>query len=216
MRYPSYLASWENGSLQQTADALMAELEDCTVCPHHCHVNRRAGELGYCHGGWDVEISGYGPHFGEEPPLVGKQGSGTIFFSHCNLGCVFCQNWDISHAEGDKLSLQGLGTIMLELQEQGCHNINLVTPSHYVPQITAAVAWAVPHGLRIPMVYNSSGYDEKKTLERIAGLVDIYMPDFKYAESAVGHKLSWLLPFYEARYFYFGNLPTFSTKFLSI
>jgi putative pyruvate formate lyase activating enzyme len=190
MSYPGYLSGMESGSLRQVADTLMAKLEDCTVCPHHCHVNRRVGELGYCHGGWDVEISGYGPHFGEEPPLVGKCGSGTIFFSHCNLGCTFCQNWDISHAEGEKFSPHQLGAIMLELQRQGCHNINLVTPSHYVPQIVAAVAWAAEHGLRIPLVYNSSGYDEKTTLERIAGLVDIYMPDFKYADSLIARRLS--------------------------
>lgn len=190
MHYPSYLASLENGTLQEMANTLMAELEDCTVCPHHCHVNRRAGELGYCHGGCEAEISGYGPHFGEEPPLVGKHGSGTIFFSHCNLGCVFCQNWDISHAEGEKLSPTDLGAVMLELQQQGCHNINLVSPSHYVPQIVAAVAWAAIQGLRLPIVYNSSGYDEKKTLEQIEGLVDIYMPDFKYADSKIGRRFS--------------------------
>ncbi|CQR73701.1 hypothetical protein SOV_31900 [Sporomusa ovata DSM 2662] len=190
MSYPSYLASLENGTLQKVADMLMSQLEDCTICPHHCHVNRRTEHLGYCHGGWDVEISGYGPHFGEEPPLVGKRGSGTIFFSHCNLGCVFCQNWDISHGAGEKVSPQGLGTIMLALQKQGCHNINLVTPSHYVPQIAAAIFWAAPQGLRIPIVYNSSGYDEKITLKQIAGLVDIYMPDFKYADSTIGCRLS--------------------------
>ncbi|SDF37341.1 radical SAM protein [Sporomusa acidovorans] len=188
--YPGYLRGLADGTLQQAAKALMAELEDCVVCPHHCHVNRKAGELGYCQSGWNVEIGGYEPHFGEEPPLVGTYGSGTIFFSHCNLGCLFCQNWDISHEKGDKLSPEDLASIMLELQQAGCHNINLVSPSHYVPQIIAAVLHAAEKGLHIPLVYNTSGYDNKTTLERIDGIVDIYMPDFKYASSEIGKQLS--------------------------
>ena len=195
--YPCYLKSLENGNLKQTAELLMSELEDCTICPHQCHVNRRAGELGYCHGGWDVEIGGYEPHFGEEPPLVGTHGSGTIFFSHCNLGCVFCQNWDISHEKGNKLAPEDLGNIMLELQKAGCHNINLVSPSHYVSQIVAALAYAAENGLHIPLVYNTSGYDKKTTLERISGLIDIYMPDFKYARSETGEQLSCVSSYWD-------------------
>jgi putative pyruvate formate lyase activating enzyme len=195
--YPGYLNCLENGTLQQTAKTLMAELEDCTACPHQCHVNRRKGELGYCHSGWNVEIGGYEPHFGEEPPLVGTYGSGTIFFSHCNLGCIFCQNWDISRKKGHELSPEGLGTIMLELQQEGCHNINLVSPSHYVPQIVAAVLYAAEKGLHIPLVYNTSGYDNKTMLERISGLVDIYMPDFKYASSETGKQLSCVPSYWE-------------------
>lgn len=197
MSYPAYLAAVDNGTLEHTAAVLMAELEDCTVCPHHCHVNRRAGELGYCHGGWDAEVSGYGPHFGEEPPLVGRGGSGTIFFSHCNLGCIFCQNWDISQAGGERLSPLQLAEIMLQLQTAGCHNINLVTPSHYIPQIVAAVARAARQGLKIPLVYNSGGYDDKAILKRLDGLVDIYMPDFKFADSAVGKKLACVSAYWE-------------------
>lgn len=194
---PGYITKLEEGTLKQTADTLMAELEDCTVCPHHCHVNRYAGELGYCRATADIEIGGYEPHFGEEPPLVGSNGSGTIFFSHCNLGCVFCQNWDISHDKGERLSTRELAGIMLELQKYGCHNINLVSPSHYVPQIVAGVARAAEQGLKIPLVYNSSGYDEKTTLEKIDGIVDLYMPDFKYADSANGQQLSCVPAYWE-------------------
>ncbi|MBC7324141.1 MAG: radical SAM protein [Moorella sp. (in: Bacteria)] len=189
--YPGYLDSSRSGRLKELAAGLMERLKDCTVCPHHCHVNRMKGELGFCRAGLEVEIGGYGPHFGEEPPLVGRGGSGTIFFSHCNLGCVFCQNYDISRGHhGEKVSLEKLARIMLSLQERGCHNINLVTPSHYVPQIIAALAIAAERGLGLPLVYNCGGYEEKATLEQIAGLIDIYMPDFKYADPEVGKRLS--------------------------
>ncbi|HWR45650.1 radical SAM protein [Sporomusa sp.] len=187
--YPSYITCPEK-SLQRTALELVSLLEDCTVCPHHCHVNRLKGELGYCHAGWHAEISGYGPHSGEESPLVGRYGSGTIFFSHCNMGCVYCQNWDTSHSQGEQVSPEELADIMLDLQSQGCHNINLVSPSHYVPQIIAALVSAANRGLRIPLVYNSGGYDEKAVLEKLNGIIDIYMPDFKYADPTVGKKLS--------------------------
>lgn len=188
--YPRYLALLANGALKKKADMLMSQLEDCTICPHHCQVNRSGGQLGYCHAGSDAEISGYGPHFGEETPLVGKCGSGTLFFSHCNLGCVYCQNWDTSHNEGKKLSPRELADIMLKLQSQGCHNINLVSPSHYIPQIIAAVLEAAEQGLNIPLVYNSGGYDKITTLQNLNGLVDIYMPDFKYGDLSVGRRLS--------------------------
>lgn len=188
--YPSYLALTAGGELDRRAEGLLAALADCTVCAHHCHVNRLEGELGYCRAGREAEISGYGPHFGEEPPLVGRRGSGTIFFSHCNLGCVFCQNWDTSQAGGETVKAEDLADIMLELAGQGCHNINLVSPSHYVPQIVAAVARAAGRGLKVPIVYNTGGYDEVATIERLAGIVDIYMPDIKYADDEVGRRLS--------------------------
>ncbi|MGI9951608.1 radical SAM protein [Moorellaceae bacterium AZ2] len=189
--YPGYRNYLEKGRLKELAAELLERLKDCTVCPHHCHVNRQKGELGFCRAGWEVELGGYGPHFGEEPPLVGWGGSGTIFFSHCNLGCVFCQNFDISRGKrGEKVSREKLARIMLALQERGCHNINLVTPSHYVPQIIAALALAAEQGLRVPLVYNCGGYEEKATLESIDGLIDIYMPDFKYADPEVGRRFS--------------------------
>lgn len=188
-KFPNYLG-YRQEELQNRVEELMPLLEDCTVCPHHCHVNRHKGELGYCHGGWHAEISGYGPHMGEEPPLSGRRGSGTIFFSHCNMGCVYCQNWDTSHSQGQAVLPNELAKIMLELQTHGCHNINLVSPSHYIPQIVAALAEAAKGGLKIPIVFNSGGYDDKDVLEKLEGLIDIYMPDFKYADQDVGKKLS--------------------------
>lgn len=198
MRYTAlYLRKLADGTLQKLADTLMRELAECRLCPHRCGVDRHGDKLGYCQAGAELEISGYGPHYGEELPLVGQRGSGTIFFSHCNLGCVYCQNWDTSQAPGEKISPAQLGGIMLDLQKQGCHNINLVTPSHYVPQIVAALAWAAPRGLCLPLVYNCGGYESLSTLQRLAGIIDIYMPDFKYADPAVGQKLSKVVDYWE-------------------
>ena len=166
-------------------------LEACTLCPRNCGVNRKKGEKGCCRMGDTAIVAGYGPHFGEERPLIGMGGSGTIFFSNCNLGCVFCQNYDISHfGEGQEISIERLASIMIDLQAQGCHNINLVTPTHQTPMILRSLKIAVEGGLRIPVVYNCGGYESVETLEILSGIIDIYMPDFKYADPVMAEKYS--------------------------
>ena len=163
-------------------------LRCCTLCPRNCGVDRRAGELGFCRTGDRPYVSSFNPHFGEEAPLVGSRGSGTIFFSHCNLGCLFCQNWTISHAgEGDEISCPSLAEMMVTLQERyGCHNINFVTPTHQVFQILKSLDTAIDGGLKVPLVYNCGGYEAVETLQLLDGIVDIYMTDFKFiaAETA--------------------------------
>jgi len=172
------------GELEIRAEAAVAQLHHCTLCPRKCGVDRLSGETGVCQTGRRALIASYGPHFGEEAPLVGSGGSGTIFFGGCSLLCAFCQNYDISHGVTtcSTVDAKQLATIMLELQEQGCHNINFVTPSHVVPQILEALAVALPRGLHTPLVYNSSGYDRAETLHLLDGVIDIYMPDFKFWE----------------------------------
>ena len=161
-------------------------MEDCRLCPRLCRIDRLSGQTGVCRTGRRALVSSYSPHFGEEDPLVGENGSGTIFFTHCNLKCVFCQNYDISHqGHGRQVSDETLARIMLELQAMGCHNINLVSPSHVVPQILSALEHAVPEGLSVPLVYNTGGYDLVETLELLEGVVDIYMPDFKFWDPQV-------------------------------
>ena len=177
---PSYLKMSIQDLKDRAADAKKLQ-SSCTICPWNCYVNRLQGELGHCRSLGNARVSGYNAHFGEESELVGKQGSGTIFFSHCNLDCVFCQNWEISHGgEGRAVSPQALANFMLALQDKGCHNINLVTPTPHVAAILEAVPLAVEQGLRIPFVYNSGGYDSIKTLQLLKGIIDIYMPDFKF------------------------------------
>ena len=157
------------------------QLSACKLCPHLCGVNRYSGDTGVCRADARVRISGAGPHFGEEEVLVGTRGSGTIFFSFCNLRCTFCQNYEISHlGHGQLIGVQRLGDIMLQLQNRGCHNINLVSPTHYVPQIIEALSLAVVKGLKVPVVYNSGGFDSLETLTLLEGIVDIYMPDMKF------------------------------------
>ncbi len=159
---------------------MLQKLGDCTLCPRNCGVNRLQGETGICNTGRYAEVSSYGPHFGEEQPLVGHSGSGTIFFTHCNLLCCFCQNYEISHrGEGKQVKPEELAGIMLYLQNRGCHNINLVTPSHVIPQICEALDLAHQQGLDLPVVYNSSGYDKPESLALMEGYIDIYMPDIK-------------------------------------
>lgn len=177
--------------LQERAAKALRSLQDCTLCPRHCRVNRLEGELGYCQIGSKAKVSSYGPHFGEEPALVGRHGSGTIFFARCNLGCLFCQNYEISQrGEGETVEEEDLAAMMLSLQAGGCHNINLVTPTHVVPQILGALTLARERGLRLPLVYNCGGYESLLTLEILAGVIDIYMPDAKYASEEVAQELS--------------------------
>jgi putative pyruvate formate lyase activating enzyme len=176
--------------IERRAAVACEELRDCCACPRDCHVDRTKGELGQCHTGRHAIVSSAFPHFGEEDCLRGSQGSGTIFFSLCNLRCVFCQNWEISQRRsGRELDADGIASLMLGLQAQGCHNINFVTPEHVVPQVIEAIAAAVPRGLRLPIVYNTSAYDSVASLRLLDGLVDIYMPDFKFWKRETARRL---------------------------
>lgn len=167
------------------------KLSPCTVCPRQCGVDRLGGETGSCNAGVEVEVSSYHQHFGEEPPLVGRHGSGTIFMTHCNLHCVFCQNYELSQLGiGKKVTLVDLAKMMLRLQELGCHNINIVTPTPWIPQLVEALAIAQEQGLVLPLVYNCGGYESVQTLKMLEGVVDIYMPDIKYADNALAEEYS--------------------------
>jgi putative pyruvate formate lyase activating enzyme len=178
---PVYIDTFNKGLLAKKIDTAYEILKSCTLCPRKCKVDRLTGETGVCKTGEKAQISSFNAHFGEEDPLVGTHGSGTIFFTHCNLLCLFCQNFDISHlGHGEEISNEQLAGIMLHLQNKGCHNINFVTPSHVVPQILSAVEIAIPEGLSVPLVYNTSAYDSVKTLNLLKGVFDIYMPDFKF------------------------------------
>ena len=183
---PAFIDTFNKGALAGKIEAAHEILKSCTLCPRRCKVDRPAGETGICKTGPKAYVSSFNPHFGEEDPLVGNQGSGTIFFTHCNLLCNFCQNYDISHlGHGEKISNEQLAGIMLHLQNGGCHNINFVTPSHVVPQILSAVEIAVQNGLSVPLVYNTGGYDSVETLKLLEGVFDIYMPDFKFWDPEV-------------------------------
>ncbi len=191
MARPSYSTLFESGELQKRTDAAYSLLENCSVCPRRCGVHRLAGERGYCRGGLLPKISSYGPHFGEELPLVGQHGSGTIFFSGCNMRCIFCQNYEISQMDiGREITCEELASVMIALQDRKCHNINLVSPTHFVPQILEAVFIAAGRGLHIPLVYNTGTYDSVETLKLLDGVVDIYMPDAKYGSDKVALALS--------------------------
>ena len=180
-----------SGEMSKRIALLDRSLEACNLCPRNCGVNRRNKEKGFCKTGSKAVVASYGPHFGEEMPLVGTHGSGTIFFSNCNLGCVFCQNYDISHlGEGRDADHERLVSMMLELRALGCHNINLVTPTHQTPMILSALKTAKEKGLDIPIVYNCGGYESVKTLELLDGIIDIYMPDFKYADEEMSKRFS--------------------------
>ncbi len=188
---PVCLRLHRQGGLQAKVGAALAELEECRACPRDCGVDRTGGETGTCNTGRHAVVSSAFPHFGEEDCLRGWNGSGTIFFGLCNLRCVFCQNWDISQKEaGRECSADDIAGLMLRLQDIGCHNINFVTPEHVVPQVVEAIAAAVPRGLRVPIVYNTSAYDSVRSLQLMEGLVDIYMPDFKFWEPDTSRRLA--------------------------
>lgn len=195
----SYISLAEKGVLQERVDRAWEGLRSCTLCPRRCNVNRLDDERGVCRTGRNAVISSFGPHFGEERVLVGRRGSGTIFFANCNLKCIYCQNYDISQfGQGEEAPPERLASIMLEIQGEGCHNLNLVTPSHVIPQILKALQIAIEKGLRLPVVYNSGGYDSVDSLRLLEGIVDIYMPDMKYSDPEVAARLS-LAPDYPER-----------------
>jgi putative pyruvate formate lyase activating enzyme len=188
---PAYLGLHRDGLLQARAEAARAELADCQACPRNCRCDRLANQKRACHTGRHAIVSSAFAHQGEEDCLRGRRGSGTIFFSLCNLRCRFCQNWDISQQHsGQECNAEQIAAAMLELQEQGCHNINFVTPEHVAPQVIEAIAVAVPRGLRLPIVYNTSAYDALRSLALLDGIVDIYMPDFKFWQPETAFRLA--------------------------
>lgn len=185
---PKSVLLYKSREYQTRIAALNDTLNNCNLCPRNCHVNRYANELGFCKTGTEAWVASYGPHFGEEPILVGTGGSGTIFFGYCNLACVYCQNHQISQPHSkhgmQETSVEELAEIMLNLQNQGCENINWVTPTHVIPQAVEALFLAIEKGLCVPIVYNSGGYEAVSTLKLLEGIIDIYMPDFKYFSEA--------------------------------
>jgi putative pyruvate formate lyase activating enzyme len=186
---PLYLKMRSDGLLTERIGELHGRLRSCELCPRRCGVNRLEGEKGYCGVGSELVISSLFAHFGEEAPLVGTGGSGTIFLSGCNLKCLFCQNYEISmEAEGMPFSAAKLAAAMMQLQQRGCHNINFVTPTHYVPQLVEAVNLAAGMGLSVPLVYNCGGYESIEVLKLLEGIIDIYMPDIKFMGSAISQK----------------------------
>jgi putative pyruvate formate lyase activating enzyme len=189
---PAYLKLHRSGELRRRAEELWKIMEECQLCPRQCGVNRLKGERGFCRApGAQLVVSSFNPHFGEERPLVGKGGSGTIFLTHCSLRCVFCQNWEISHlGRGSKRDIDELAEMMLQLQKIGCHNINLVTPTHYSAPILKALDIAAGKGLRLPIVYNTSSWERLEIVKILDGIVDIYLPDIKYWDSEMAAKYS--------------------------
>jgi putative pyruvate formate lyase activating enzyme len=178
---PSYISLYRTGELQRRMAALQRLLSPCVLCPRNCRVSRRSGELGLCQAGDQLMVAAAFPHFGEEPPLSGQGGSGAIFISWCNLLCQFCQSWEVNHrGEGVPVSARELAEIMVDLQSQGCHNVNFVTPTHYAPQLIAALPLAIEQGFRLPLVYNCGGYESLEVIRLLDGIVDIYLPDIKF------------------------------------
>lgn len=191
---PSYVSLLNSGELVVRVEALEALLERCTVCPLDCGNNRLLGDLARCYSGRLPIVSSYTAHFGEEPPLTGQRGAGNIFFGNCNLRCVYCQNYQISQTHKEQIknevTHERLAEMMLELQARGCHNINFVSPTHFVPQMARAILIAAEQGLRLPIVYNTNAYDSVEVLRLLDGIVDVYLPDLKYAEDEAGYLYS--------------------------
>lgn len=189
---PSYIKTWETGKLKETAELAVSMLASCEICPRKCKVNRLKDRQGFCKTGRLAEVYSFFAHHGEEPPISGENGSGTIFFSHCNMACLYCQNYEFSQIEGPgkPMAASELAKVMLELQGKGCHNINLVSPTHVIPQILEALLIAVPEGLKIPLVYNTGGYESAETIKLLEGIVDIYLPDMRYADPALSKQYS--------------------------
>jgi putative pyruvate formate lyase activating enzyme len=188
---PAYLPLQRSGELKKRGDQLWNIMESCHLCPRECGAGRLAGEKGFCQANAQLEIAAYHPHYGEERPLVGRGGSGTIFLSNCSLRCVFCINWQISQGgQGERRKIEEMAAMMLHLQQMGCHNINLVTPTHYSAHIVRAVDIAAAHGLRLPLVYNTCGWERVEILKVLDGIVDIYLPDFKYSDGQMAAKYS--------------------------
>ena len=189
--YPRYLSAYKDGSLKKKAEMLFSALSRCDICPRNCKVNRLENKQGFCKTGKKAKVYSYFCHHGEEPGISGTNGSGTIFFTNCNLRCVYCQNYEFSQLDkGKETGDEELASFMLELQQEGCHNVNFVTPTHNIPQILKAVVLAVEKGLKIPLVYNSSGYDSVETLRLLEGIFDIYMPDARYFDSQTASRFS--------------------------
>jgi len=185
-KYPRYLDLLDSGELKARADKLKAIYKFCVLCPWDCRIDRTAGKLGVCKSIDKAKVSSATPHFGEEPMISGTKGSGTIFFSHCNLRCRFCQNYQISQeGMGSEISDGQLADMMLMLQAKGCHNINLVSPTHFLPSIVSALEIAAGKGLKLPLVYNTNGYEKAETIEMLDGIIDIYLPDIKYSANDI-------------------------------
>ncbi len=196
--YPSYVELYASGELERRVEEAHQRLADCTLCPVVCQANRLDGEVGVCGGGRLASLASYGTHFGEEHILRGWRGSGAVFFAGCNMHCVYCQNADISQdRQSAEVTPDMLAAVFLDLQQQGCHNLNLVTPSHVIPQILEALLLAAAQGLRLPIVYNSSAYDALPALRLLDGIVDIYMPDLKYADSTIALRYSGINAYWE-------------------
>ena len=188
---PAYLKLHRSGELKKRGEELWDIMKSCQLCPRKCGVNRLDGNEGFCQASSQLEVSSHHPHFGEEKPLVGRGGSGTIFLTNCGLRCVFCINWEISQdGRGWPRSIEGMADMMLDLQKMGCHNINVVTPTHYSPHIVLAVDMAADKGLRLPLVYNTCGWERLEIVKKLDGIVDIYMPDFKYSSGKMAAKYS--------------------------